>query len=768
MLVELLINDINEIIDITSSIPLEYGIEDELFFKKSIHSLSINILGTPDVIRIFNHIQHNNIVSSTGTTTFDIRKRHGCKLLIDGSIFITGFFILKNIKVKKFTINDQVIFTIVFYDDLIDFFEVMGDKKLKDLDILTTGFISPCIQDGYTLGTYQPATMNFNYEEIKENLESDVDQRKVFKFCLANYNYNQKLTNDKWPYNAISLDNVYPVFYAKAIFNAILETYNMYYYSQVLSNIGNTHDNMMNHIVLVPNNSINLTNTSVLRYWADPISLVGAGTDWIRNFYRKNEWFSGQTYNYYELDDFYYSGFTTDQSSIRVPEDGFYNINMYIDINFTYNSLATKFYLYKNDEIIHEYLIYYIGSGETIITPDPIELKEGDFLSIKVENGYDGGGIGTITWNKFGMELIYVKDGEDMLGKDIELKDYLPDMTQSDFVRNFMKLFNLKILYRDWGNSSSQIGGYETTSNYSFIDVYENFYTYPSIPNQSLNIKDTLIENEPITIIPVKEIKQVKYSEGDDYYSKLYKDTYDEVYGNKVLDYSDYLINIKTDEVEFQTCQWYIKETEGIKIKIPALMKDLDVYFFDKKESGTPLIQFIEKIDFPVGFNATRMRLSAPLQPNSILSSVSIFSHIKNIGGWWYDLNFETSNPLSTGITSIHYDQKTLYDTFWEKQISNLIHQDTRIIEIYCYFSVNDMNIKTLNLNKLVEYDNCFWFILNLNYDPFSYKHKVKLLKLSIPLKDIVWSGELDYLLKNSTDYILTNTGTTENYRIII
>jgi len=304
-------------------------------------------------------------------------------------------------------------------------------------------------------------------------------------------------------------------------------------------------------------------------------------------------------------------------------------------------------------------------------------------------------------------------------------------------------MFNLYI----WSNKED--------SKRLFIEPRDDFYRQGTLQNWTRKVD----YNKEITIKSltdkISNSTLFKYSDGDDYYSQRYIDTYNETYGTKRIDLTNS----------------YLKEEQVVELDYQSyMMKGNDTLYPYLYDAENPLQTFIdERLEFKplIGFNnneyvaaiLSRIRMaqfksgSPTTIRNNGMVRINFISHAKILGGDSFDLNYETTGQT---FTLSNYDNnRGLYKIFWENYINNIIDDDARIVEMYIMLDLTD--VLNLDFRNRVDIDGQRYFVEKVEFDPSTVRSsKVTLLKEI----DTIDEGAFDlyYLLKNdSGDYILTD-----------
>jgi len=309
-------------------------------------------------------------------------------------------------------------FEIDIYSGNLSFFDVLGDKKLKDLSFPEFNHI-------------------WNYANVVNNsINTTWQQGFVYDLYDRGKSYNL---------NAIDWFNLFPSIYVRAV------------WEQIFKEAGFTYSGFSHPMFdkkLLPTSKLyefdeDFTKPRSMRMavgpgYYDHHGPIGDRSDVVKiipfTFAGEDPYFTSVNY---DATDFKYRADTAYLVNITIKAHAF--------INITIGGVAFELYLFKNGQVIG-----YVSQDATNANLDnTIELKnyllkKGDVLYAQVKlRGYTKGhrwgyalfndGRGNLDEDSFQIEVLK----EFPQGGEVRLQDWLPDMSQKDFIKSMVHLFGL-------------------------------------------------------------------------------------------------------------------------------------------------------------------------------------------------------------------------------------------------------------------------------------------------------------------------------------
>lgn len=737
-------------------IPLTFNISDIKDFasRKASFSKTIKVLGSKNNNKIFNHLYE----IKGDDFNFDMTRRYDCVLLVNNNPVIEGYMVLKNIYKLLIGGTYQIVYELVIFDETKNFFEEISGKELKELDF----------SSGFTFNNTTYGVGDHVYSESVIASSNNNNYRDIFIYGLVDYGYYT--LDSTYPYNdTVSKNILYPQIYLKPVLDKIFDDSDYTYESDFFE--GNTYSGLINEIVFLHHKAIEYSDLHCCEYTSDGSFNLLSPFSYDRIEIGKNFCtMNGKHVIYYELDGFNYYGYDPLYGP-RVSAEGEYSIRFRMDVTEdrgglndggTTNPPGDTFYRinkYNAEDDFHETVetfsssdfrtaaleeAFYIDETITGIT-----ANKGDFYYLSIKTGYyarfdeedlnirvyaDGCSLELI--NKRALEEEFTRSTNPTL----YINEILPEMDQSSFLKNLIKMFNLYI-YSD-----------STNPKKLFIEPRDDFYKAGDIVNWT----EKLDYNKNIKIQTLNDYIandiNFKMKPGDDFYSQQYINTYIETYGDKIINLGNpYLKEKKVIGIDFQS---YLMRNENTSL-IPKLYENENsqhTYYEDRTEFE-PMLGFIDKVTGLIRFGNYE---TTTTRNGYITNPIPYVTHASILGGFSFDLNYETETGYTFTLTD--YDpNRGLYNIFWENYINDIIDDSSRMVTMYIHLSLQD--IITLNFKNRILIDGQMYYLQKIEYDPSLIRSsKVILLKEIDPIAE--GSFETDFLLKNdSGDYILTSAG---------
>jgi len=767
LFIEILVKDVGTL-DINTKdmesfgIPLTFNVSDIKDFasRKASFSKTIKVLGSPNNNIIFNHlyeIKGDNFI-------FDMTQRHDCVLTVNKATVMEGYLVLKEIQKIKVGDRFQVVYDVVIFDQAKNFFEEISGNKLTDLDF-SSGFTFNGVNYNAGDHTFDETTIGYamNYHLVNS----------VYTYPIIDYGYYIEEDTKPFPYeNTVSANILYPAVFLRAVIDRIFYESSGYTYESQFFN-GDTQSGMINQMVLPSHKGIEYDDLHMCEYVANSFS-TGSGA-YKPDLDRNNAIMNSLQTVYYEIDDYLtsaYSGGTFMGKGPAAQTENDHILRFRVEATNDRGGLSdcpletgvdTRYYVMKWNikEQIRETVGTFTSTMARTYAGTPLatsyyyevdisltDVNDGDVYFIIISVGQERIDLGipppgskcrgqaiTLQVAGLSLELICVRDKQ--ATTDVKINNILPDMDQSTFIRNLIKMFNLYI-YAD-----------KEDPNKLFIEPRDEFYKQGGLVNWTEKVdynKDIKIKTLSSSI--ANNIG-FHHKLGTDYYSTQYKNTYNETYGDKIIDLQNPQLSENKDiTIDFQS---YMMQNRNIW-NVPVLYEEQNYQhtYFDDRSDFEPFVAFIES----KGGNIQFGNWTSGVVRNATITSPKVGTHAKIMGGFSFDLNYETETGYT--FTFSGYDPtRGLYKIFWENYMNDLIDDSSRIVEMYCNLNLND--ITALNFKNRVLIDGQVYYLEKVEYDPSKRNSsKVTLMKEIDPIAE--GSFETWFLLKNdSGDYVLTD-----------
>ena len=790
-------------------IPVIYNIDDVNNFgkRKTNYTKTIKVPATKNNNRIF-----GQIYDIKNSATFDMRSKHQCVLLVNKQRIIDGYLTLNEI--DKYLVGDkyQVYYNINIYGELKTLFDSIGEKKLTDLDF----------SSGFTLKTYDydgnienSTWTKGNHVYNEQSLIDSYATKYPYFYPVTDYGYDlykydflmpffsgytiiTGQTNYNYPYDSICLGTVYPSLYVKAIIDKIFYEAGWTYTSNFIS--GDSYDDIFGNLVTIcnkPKKIVNKNYCSYVAYNDNGLNYPGTNDENFLTFAKVNGIFSGETYNYYEIDDFYFNGYKVLEGfhsggtfilsgdtelhwkrlySVNVMNNGFYTINInmgvykdeggYVELPDCAAYLPTpkeseyNFFKYTESTKKCELIRLYSYDTASITTSDiggpyyntfdplnykvsftGVELKKGDMIFCQIVPGekvYYSSMAGTCVLGHSEiwlqfMSIELVEENKD----DNFINEYNKEINISRFLPEMKQVDFLKEIVKMF--NLHLYTKYNNVYNNVIIEPRDDFY------NSMVNWTDKVDYSEPINISNLNDknfaIVNLTYTEPEDYLSKDYKKIHDKIYGSHKI-YND--SNLFGDEtvLDLQFQSYLTQYSKFTDYDIPCLTEKLETTWYDSSKEYKPMIGFkhieitdVDRILKLANFNNDYPPLGVP--STQFRYNQYIYIPISN---YYYPfvptVNFvETIGGTEYSLEFTGNTQNNLYNLFYRNQIDNLQHKDCRYVTYYLNLTFAD--ILSLDFRNKVLIDGQLYILQKIEYDVTKIKSsKVELLKVVAPWEE--------------------------------
>lgn len=664
------------------------------------YSKTLSLNGTSKNDFIFGYIFDIDVENPANIPTlpnvgvnFTVKKMAAALLIVDGVEVFNGTLRLWKI-IKKGGVN---IYEISLFGKLYDLFGLLADKKLTDLNFsefnhaLTWDNIKTTWASGFNGGYRYP------YIDYGVNVNNASGQPDTFKFgsftaCILYKVYIDKIF-------AANNANYILNFSDRTIFDKLIVT----------PNIGDT----------------------------------SGSPKYLKAISNGSEFYTGFEYGYF------YDAFIFNNTSLSTNEMNLLNtaskhgviitqnISSSFQINFNYTTTVEPYA--KTDEYGTP---FFTGTGATItifhrktnntekqIGQISIELTEGGgtarveipraeylqneeiyFIISMAEQAYIGFNEGT---NIIAVSPTDLSSYPLVSGSIYDMKKSVPtDIKQIDFIKDFIKLFNLYVT-QDPANPSTYIFTPQ-------IDFYLR---------DKANVIDwtkKVDKNEDIVFVPVSQLTAKEYlftwKQDKDYYTDLYFKNNAEVYGQiKYITDTDIITN--TSKVEFLFSPAIMQKYAGSSL--------LNVAIFKIEIVNGILTRKVDKFNSRLliwgglqnaGHNITLLNSAGG--NDSIISQYPFAGHIDHPTAPTFDLNFgNTNSNIPTATTN-------QFSKYWGKSLREAAHKDGKVVQ--CTMLITPADIAALNFAALYKIDSQFFRLNKIDgFNPFIYStSKVEIIKV--------------------------------------
>ena len=650
--------------------------------------------------------------------TFNPNKKADVLVLVDGIEQLRGFIRLIQINVIDHT---QITFECSLHGQTADLFTTIQNLKLRDLDFgeynhtlnkdnVTNSWASSIIKNGSS----QPFQLGEGY----------VYAQVFDKYATK----GQDAT--KW-----RVDDHIPCLYAKTIVDKIFSQTGYKYTSDSFFNT-----DRFKHLIVPFNNYLLNTNESTALQRLFQAQVTGSTT-----------YVNGQTvaFNNDSTGGNFDNGgnFNTTTHKYIVPVSGRYVFYLDLQANATFNTAYTnvyasaKFNVYKNTTLVDTIYItsdnYNPGPGFFTYNFNSSSFAQVDALKndqitiVYVNTGILIGGIWynasptlTITSNTY----LFNKVSSATFGYNniLEFASFFTgEFTQKDFILNFVKMFNLYI-EPDYENPKLLR-----------ITPRDDFYN-----GLSQDWTHKLDYSQPVQIIPMGDMDanpyNFTYKEGDDDYSKDYKDSTNKIYGERIINIdNDFVKNEKKVEVSFASTMF--KQDTLITQRYYSLINS-------SSSNGSIRVLYYSGLKNTTAFEVYETNPGT----GSNYTQYPLTLHIDDVDNMQFDLNFGMSKYVLAGA-GLSFSNQNLVNIYWYKTIKEITDKNSKIFK--GKFKITPADWLNIRFNDIYFFENQYWRLNKISdYNPLMngvYDCEFLLLTYYQPTNAVTKSvglGTSDYL----------------------
>lgn len=702
----------NENIDLLEdvSIPITYSIADirNPEQRQGTFTKTIAIPGTKTNNKLFSHIFKVSKLSQS--TDFNPALKADCLILEDSIEILRGSLRLIDISYQE---NGEIIWNCVVFGQTSDLFFSINNDKLTDLDLSA-----------------------YDHNWTKANVVNSWGATKGigYVYPMIDYGTNTDITLTRW-----AIKDFFPAIYVKQYLDSIFERAGYTYTSSFFNSA-------FFKTLIIPFNkpALKLTQTDILNRSASVKMLSATTLDstTLQVSVDKRHGQSKQTYNNWgwteEVSDpnnnFISTGFTA-------PVNGWYNLDIFFNatswdvLTYPTGTSATndRYYNMAIDvvnintglKLVNNFTVrtQQISNSLNYINPcqQKIYLTAGHVIKVNLTivqsffytSDIVGGATGACRLILDSGSYFRVTAQEQLSeNSPIPIKSIIPEnILCKDFISGLIKMFNLYI-EPDKANAKNLI-----------IKTRDTFY---SDETNILDWSDKVNYNVPWKITPLGELdfKRLifRYKEDQDKYNKKYRNSYLEPYGTRnVIVSNDFLTNDKVVEPVFSATPSYRPDLRSISKRIyPIIVTDSD------QTTGSN----IRILQFPGTKFTDVWELYSEGVGVFTQNTYPFAGMIDDADTPSYDLAFDEPFEIYWSMNANNYTNNSLYNAYYSKMISEIIDQDSKLIEIEVLLNAKDLF--DINFAKKIFINNNY-YILNKIIDADRTQTnltRVELLKL--------------------------------------
>ena len=729
--------------------------------RASDQTLTVDLVGSKEVDRLFRGLFDVNVFVGTNSPTFDPSKKAPAIIYADTIEQLNGFVQLTDIVITN---EQHVIYKVAFYGRNADLFKKLGDRKLSDLDLseydhiwnydnITNSWATSVIQNGspvsFELGK------GYFYPMVYTNKSG---QKQTFKKQFVNY-------FKPWIYFKTIFDRIFfeqGIEYTSNFINT--EKFKRLIYNSDLENNVRTETDIENRLVLA-NRTTTQTITSAFTDLEFPNILQDNLSQWVSDFqftpdvsgfYKVTasikgqlENISGGTFNPNVRYKFTYEVVLFNTSTLldkQTPPQFTTEINSTSAVN---NGTVFDF----NHTFTFDFKL--IGEGYDLITPDEvmfIRLRDVTIINATNTTPRSIFGLGHQVRILADSQVSFTIDPEIIAGITFEIKWSLGELTQKDWLLGVAKMFNLY---------------FEPLPDQTYlIEPRDGGY----FTNQLTDLTKQLDVSKEFIIKPLEQskYKQYKYTytQGKDSLNQKYEDGWGEVYG--ALTYqpeNEFAKEIKEIKLPFslpiQSINTVVNSVKSPRV-VPSFMNpdNEDPY----KPTGVPRVLVVD------GLRGTLL----PWNFEGIVWN--FYPHagqMDSLDNPTMDISFGEPNAvywLREGRNDVAYPENI--SLFWQyhyQELQQLTSKNSKIVE--CYIKITPSLYSQMTFRKLYFINNAYYRLYEIeDYSPLNEDTtKCVFLKLdtipALPItnRNIYGGGGVsdigdDNIVDNNVDRVISTT----------
>jgi len=518
--IQVITDEGNLILDLTGkeNISFNFLISDikDISKKKTNYSKSISLPGTKN-----NHKVFQNIFEITSDNIFNPNKSVNCQFIADGVAVITGK--LKLNKINSDLYSNNISYDIVIYSGNFDLVNLLGDKKLVDLNL--SGF-NHTINSATVVNSWDGTTPY------------------VYPFCDTGAYYTYTNINPNGLGGGfVEFMDFTPWLYVKPLLNKIFEESNL----SIQSDFFNS--DLFSKLIINTTNKLKYTaeELKAQRFRAEQVSGV---IDIQNPLIAVTPTLSSVTVN-----DDYTVGFdpgnvyNTSTGEIQFPFNNF-PTSFELGLNWKDNGFSTasidfvlRIYLYKNGQVVWDNGQYINCNGNNLLngtwvfnTPQFITNPSDVFqFKIGVETQNPFVGVLQLEAGTYIQNIPGLFDDWLMVGDTVNISNFInPNTKCIDFVSAIFKTFNL------------YVEPLNTDLSTFVVEPRNNFYL--NTPATVVDWTSKIDSFKPIQQTLLSELQSKKFiftwSKDDDYLNNTYTKNYDgDVFGQSEFEVeNDFLV----------------------------------------------------------------------------------------------------------------------------------------------------------------------------------------------------------------------------------
>lgn len=684
------------------------------------------------------------------TATWNPNIKTPAYFLKSGTVPMKGDLRLMSIDIIRKNEFEDITYNVVLIGRNANIFLEVGDSKLEDLDL-------SIYNHAFTYAKQNAAESNTI--DIS-GTPTVVGNGVGYRYPLVDYGYNG------WASNYYHVNHLRPAIFLKTYWDAIFAAAGKTYTSTFLSD---TTDLFCRELML--HNGDKLAMSAAIRanyeFYAGmsgtgtALSVPLSYTSAMFNYsWYKNPGLASTTNNLCLYDDDTTNPFvdtpnmySTSTGVTTIQTNGTYNILGNINLDYkvtapagtvTINTLTPLEHYVKlmlstdggSTWITQKQYIFYTNNQVTTsyqsslhnLNFTPVALNSGDKLRVEYHpcsNAVNGirfidnlsafitSGTATFDWRLRSSAVINCKLATDEIieGQTLSINDAIPkDIKQKDFLISIIRKYNL---YIDID---------KTDPNNYIIEPRDDFYAL----GDTLDWSDKYAVDKETQIKPMGEVNiknfYWKYKDDNDYYNKLYQDSYGESYGTKT-----YIVNndfVKGDN-----------KNELIFSPTPVVDNTVNDLIIPKIFSwdGTnvkPMKHNIRTVLWRGSVSNTTAWTYGSISGNVSKTSYQGVAMTDDPLASTESIEFGVPNEIFYDGITLTYTTNNLFNRFYAKQIEELTDRDSKIVTMYLKLDAQD--ISKFDFRNRVFIDKSYYYVNKIiDFNPLKDDlTKVELIKI--------------------------------------
>jgi hypothetical protein len=667
--------------------------------------------------------QYNSALSNINAN-FNPNKKAEARVVSDGVEVMTGVVQLRQITVE----NTKLEYEVVFIGKLLNFFSVLGQKKLRksvDFSDLDHTYTSANVQATW------PATLDYVYPMIDYGDD-----------------FNSNLGINNW-----TVREFRPALFAKVILDRIFAFAGFSYTSTLFNSTAFTD-------LIIPFGGEQIyadeSVTSTRKFKASLSAPDGAYVS--GNFTPINTEIGFRTLR---LDNDSTGGnfdagnnWSTSTFRYLVPNDGYYKFNISQQINLTRTTVNLA-RIYGGNVNIHLQIVKTDVALNTTIIGESVQpfslvgnpasfdqtldigadceeqlLLAGDKVQFRFLVNFNEFTAVNLLGQNISKDNLYTDfdlttesstgsaDPSNLIfeGDNMPMNSVVPDVTMVDIIMAFIRMFNLYVIPDP------------LDENNLIIQTRDEYYASGIIRDWEHKIaRDKAVTLKPMGLLSAK-VYNYTYKQDVDYYNQRYEASHDRIYGDRRWEVDNDFLNETMDvEIIFSPTPIQI---EGNTNRFVSRIYDEDISEGAKPTATNIRILYYDYLPCSIW----SLTSEATGGTTVALGDYPYAGHLNNPLTPTLDLNFgiplELFYQANAATGTLQYTNANLFNVYHRKHVEELTDKDSKLMT--AEFFLTPWDIAKLDFRDQILVDNCYWRMNKvMDYNPFKPElTKVELFKV--------------------------------------